>query len=99
MDVFGCFSFVALANTNSWSLFFNIIVGQLPVLRPGQCFEYTSGSDLASPKGIMKGHFYMAWVPPESPSAKAGDNIEILNNLQEEDKLQAIVAPFPLEAK
>jgi hypothetical protein len=47
----------------------------------------------------MKGHFYMAWVPPESPSAKAGDNIEILNNLQEEDKLQAIVAPFPLEAK
>jgi hypothetical protein len=47
----------------------------------------------------MKGHFYMAWVPPESPSGKAGDDIEILKHLQEEDKLHILVAPFSLEAE
>jgi hypothetical protein len=77
---------------------FSLVVGHLPVLKPGQCLEYMSGSDLATPKGIMKGHFYMAWVPPGSPSVKAGDDIDFLN-LQEEDKLQVTVAPFSLEAE
>ena len=74
-----------------------LVVGHLPVLSPGQCFEYTSGSDLASSQAVMKGHFYMAWVPPQSPSARAGDDLAFLN-LQPEDKFHAVVAPFSLQA-
>ena len=50
-------------------------VGQLPVLQPGRVFEYVSGTDLATPKGEMKGHLYMATVPPQTRSAKAGDDV------------------------
>ncbi|VEU38320.1 unnamed protein product [Pseudo-nitzschia multistriata] len=50
-------------------------VGQLPVLRPGQAFEYVSGTDLATPVGTMKGHFYMATVPEKTKSAKSGDDV------------------------
>mmetsp|Transcript_4722 Transcript_4722/g.8912 ORF Transcript_4722/g.8912 Transcript_4722/m.8912 type:complete len:567 (-) Transcript_4722:968-2668(-) len=50
-------------------------VGQLPVLRPGQAFEYVSGTDLATPAGTMKGHFYMATVPEKTKSAKSGDDV------------------------
>jgi uncharacterized protein affecting Mg2+/Co2+ transport len=53
-------------------------VGQLPVLHPGQVFEYMSGTDLATPKGTMKGHLYMARVPSSARSAQSGDNVEAL---------------------
>ena len=70
-------------------------VGNLPVLRPGQVFEYMSGTDLASTKGNMLGHFYMARVPQDTNSAKAGDHVEALNA---GDKFEVEVAPFPLDA-
>lgn len=35
------------------------IVGEQPVLKPGECFEYTSGTPLATPFGIMFGTYEM----------------------------------------
>jgi ApaG protein len=35
------------------------VVGEQPVLRPGQVFEYTSGTPLPTPSGIMVGHYSM----------------------------------------
>ena len=53
-------------------------VGQLPVLQPGQVFEYVSGTDLTTPRGTMKGHLYMAKVPHKTQSARSGDNVKAL---------------------
>lgn len=33
------------------------VVGEQPVLRPGESFEYTSGTPLPTPSGIMKGQY------------------------------------------
>jgi ApaG protein len=66
-------------------------VGQLPVLQPGQVFEYMSGTDLAKPRGTMKGFFYMARVPSNTRSAKSGDNLELLlkqRQKQQQDRKQ-----------
>jgi ApaG protein len=35
------------------------VVGEQPVLAPGQSFEYTSGTPLATPSGIMVGTYDM----------------------------------------
>ncbi|HUK60535.1 MAG TPA: Co2+/Mg2+ efflux protein ApaG [Stellaceae bacterium] len=35
------------------------VVGEQPVLRPGETFEYTSGTPLATPSGIMVGSYEM----------------------------------------
>ena len=35
------------------------VVGEQPVLRPGEQFDYTSGTPLATPSGIMMGHYQM----------------------------------------
>lgn len=35
------------------------VVGEQPVLGPGQSFKYTSGVPLAVPGGIMSGHYVM----------------------------------------
>jgi ApaG protein len=35
------------------------VVGEQPVLKPGQSFEYTSGTPLTTPSGIMVGTYYM----------------------------------------
>lgn len=35
------------------------VVGQQPLLQPGQNFEYTSGCALATPVGTMKGSYQM----------------------------------------
>jgi ApaG protein len=35
------------------------VVGEQPVLAPGQSFEYTSGTPLATPSGIMVGSYEM----------------------------------------
>ncbi|KAG7336917.1 ApaG domain containing protein [Nitzschia inconspicua] len=89
-------------------------VGQLPVLHPGQVFEYMSGTDLATPKGTMKGHLYMARVPSTTKSAMSGDIVDVLLNQSHQQKnpttdteeeneetkfFEATVAPFPLEAE
>lgn len=36
------------------------VVGEQPVLRPGESFEYTSGAPLSTPSGIMVGQYEMA---------------------------------------
>ena len=35
------------------------VVGEQPTLRPGQAFEYTSGTPLGTPSGIMVGSYEM----------------------------------------
>ena len=35
------------------------IVGEQPVLKPGESFEYTSGTPLSTPSGIMAGSYQM----------------------------------------
>ncbi len=35
------------------------VVGEQPTLTPGETFEYTSGPPLATPSGIMVGHYGM----------------------------------------
>ena len=34
------------------------VVGHQPLLRPGETFEYTSGTRLATPNGTMRGTFF-----------------------------------------
>eukprot|EP00980_Cylindrotheca_fusiformis_P026455 scaffold16189_cov125-Cylindrotheca_fusiformis.AAC.11 len=70
-------------------------VGQLPVLRPNQVFEYISGTDLAKSKGEMKGHFYMMKVSEDAISLNSGDEVDIP---QDTEYFEAVVAPFPLLA-
>ncbi|MDG2243280.1 MAG: Co2+/Mg2+ efflux protein ApaG [Rhodospirillaceae bacterium] len=35
------------------------VIGEQPVLNPGDCFEYTSGTPLPTPSGIMVGSYEM----------------------------------------
>ncbi len=35
------------------------VVGEHPCLEPGERFEYTSGTPLQTPSGIMRGHYEM----------------------------------------
>jgi ApaG protein len=35
------------------------VVGEQPLLKPGESFEYTSGSAIATPVGTMKGTYQM----------------------------------------
>lgn len=35
------------------------VVGEQPILAPGETFEYTSGAPLPTPSGIMSGHYEM----------------------------------------
>jgi ApaG protein len=38
------------------------VVGQQPTLEPGEVFEYTSGTPLETPSGIMRGVYHMVEV-------------------------------------
>ena len=42
------------------------VVGEEPVLGPGQAFEYTSGTPLSTPSGIMVGSYEMETPTGES---------------------------------
>lgn len=42
------------------------VVGEQPVLSPGETFEYTSGTPLATPSGIMVGSYEMTTDEGES---------------------------------
>jgi ApaG protein len=39
------------------------VVGEQPVLGPGQAFEYTSGTPLPTPSGFMTGTYHMVVQP------------------------------------
>jgi ApaG protein len=45
------------------------VVGKQPVLRPGESFEYTSGTPLPTPTGIMVGSYRMV--------TNAGEQFEV----------------------
>ncbi|MFT6766895.1 MAG: ApaG protein [Burkholderiaceae bacterium] len=38
------------------------VVGQQPLLQPGEAFEYTSGAQLRTPAGMMSGHYFFVAV-------------------------------------
>ena len=42
------------------------VVGEQPVLKPGESFEYTSGTPLATPSGIMVGSYRMQTASGET---------------------------------
>ncbi|HYM30455.1 MAG TPA: Co2+/Mg2+ efflux protein ApaG [Candidatus Cybelea sp.] len=42
------------------------VIGEQPVLEPGQAFEYTSGTPLSTPSGIMEGSYRMETRDGES---------------------------------
>ena len=39
------------------------VIGQQPVLRPGEQYEYTSGTPLGTPSGFMTGQYHMQALP------------------------------------
>ena len=43
------------------------VVGEQPVLEPGETFEYTSGTPLDTPSGIMVGAYHMVFVITGEP--------------------------------
>ena len=45
------------------------VVGQTPRLKPGEVFEYTSGTPLSTPSGFMGGTYHMV--------SETGENFEI----------------------
>ena len=45
------------------------VVGQTPMLRPGEMFEYTSGTSLSTPSGFMGGSYQMV--------SELGENFDI----------------------
>lgn len=45
------------------------VVGQQPVIRPGEGFEYTSGAPLGTPSGLMVGRYEM--------EAASGETFEV----------------------
>jgi len=45
------------------------VVGKTPMLRPGEVFEYTSGTSLSTPSGFMGGSYQMV--------SESGENFDI----------------------
>jgi ApaG protein len=48
-------------------------VGHLPVIRPGEAFEYRSGCELHTLTGTLSGSFYMTEVDDVAESCQIGD--------------------------
>ncbi|NOG72472.1 Co2+/Mg2+ efflux protein ApaG [Roseicella sp. DB1501] len=46
------------------------VVGERPVLDPGESFEYTSGTPLATPSGFMRGTYHMV-------AAETGETFDV----------------------
>lgn len=63
-------------------------VGHLPVLGPGEVFEYMSGADIATESGAMEGCFHMATVDGRTtPGAVVGDDVEAMRWTQDDGRL------------
>ena len=43
------------------------VVGEQPVLRPGERFDYTSGTPLGTPSGFMRGTYHMVATATGEP--------------------------------
>mmetsp|Transcript_9606 Transcript_9606/g.11189 ORF Transcript_9606/g.11189 Transcript_9606/m.11189 type:complete len:154 (-) Transcript_9606:44-505(-) len=72
-------------------------VGNLPVIRPGEAFEYMSGCELGTVNGTMGGCFHMAIVDDETESAQVGDPVDAFK-LPSDRLFELEVAPFKLSA-
>lgn len=70
-------------------------VGQLPVLGPGDAFEYMSGCELGTSRGEMAGSFHFAKVPLDTPSATLNSSIDAFASTE---RFEVEVTPFSLEA-
>jgi len=68
-------------------------VGKLPVLQPGEAFEYMSGCELGTSMGVMKGCFHLCRVPPDTPSAVVGQQVEAFHS---NERFEVVVQPFAL---
>jgi ApaG protein len=44
------------------------VVGEQPVLKPGEAFEYTSGTPLETPSGFMTGQYHMVTRDMAAPT-------------------------------
>jgi ApaG protein len=53
------------------------VVGEQPVIRPGQSFRYTSGSTLSTPVGCMEGSYTMVLRDPDRDDADAAPGFEV----------------------
>jgi ApaG protein len=73
-------------------------VGHLPVLRPGEIFEYISGCELSTETGNMSGCLHFAFVDPHTESAQVGDPIDAFQ-LPEDKHFEIPVEPFNLIAE
>jgi len=73
-------------------------VGHLPVLGPGEVFEYMSGADIATLTGAMKGSFHMAKVDMQTTdSGHIGDDVDALTwKADDERRFEMPVAQFGL---
>ena len=55
------------------------VVGEQPVLEPGQAFEYTSGTPLETPSGFMTGQYHMVAHGRGPAVALADGGIELFD--------------------
>jgi len=63
-------------------------VGHLPVLGPGEVFEYMSGADISTPTGAMEGTFHFAKVNMQTTdSAHIGDDVDSLTWKSDDERL------------
>ena len=62
------------------------VVGEQPVLRPGQSHDYVSGCPLTTPQGSMEGHYTFRVVGGGAPARS------------ENDEVRAAIPFFPLAA-
>ena len=53
------------------------VVGEQPVLKPGEKFEYTSGTPLNTPSGFMGGYYEMTYVLNEQQLILDAKNFEV----------------------
>ena len=56
------------------------VVGEQPVLEPGEAFEYTSGTPLETPSGFMVGQYHMVahgQGPAVAQTAEDGESFDV----------------------
>ena len=54
------------------------VVGEQPLIEPGQAFRYTSGATLTTPVGCMEGSYTMVIRPPgEHSQQSSGDRFQV----------------------
>ena len=73
-------------------------VGHLPVIRPGEAFEYMSACELSTMTGTISGCFHMAVVDEDTKSGKVGDPVDAFD-LPEEKHFEMKVLPVRLSAE